>query len=426
MATTYSDVLRGKSRVSGLRKRGETFRGLANEAGSFVTPPGQVQQMGGMAAPTPQSVDWGNIIQRGVGNYMAAKSDKEADQAELQAAELNQQFMRDAIGEDPEAQRLLQMAQAGVPGADKALADKVAPKRQPLATFTQFVAQNPDLDEESLVAMGAEVGIGPELSIGIGRAAKAGTLRTEKLGIDKETRQLEGQLLRDENRLTLAAQLRPQTGMGGRPGGPAAGLSPGERQLRGKLMAEADKELQSIGSTTGKYDQVRSTIERDNAFGVTSKTAEFLGESPIRILSAVGKSMQSEGQLRLKDYVTGEVLKRMSMLGGNDSNEELNRITASLPSAMNNKQAALAMLESLHDWEETNRLAIKLRRDDIQSGQWFGKEPSRDDYYRMAKQLRAGGQQGNPQPAQPTVPFQGIPAEQINGLESMLDELGLQ
>lgn len=420
---TYSDVLRGKSRATGLRKRGETFRGLANEAGSFTTAPGQVQQMAGMTAPTPQAIDWGNIIQRGMGNYMAGKADKEADEAEMQAAELNQQFMRDAIGEDPEAQRLLQMAQAGVPGADKALADKVAPKRQPLATFTQFVAQNPDLDDESAIAFGAESGIGPELATGIVRAARAGTLRTEKLGLAKEQRTLEGQLLRDESRLTLAAQLRPQTG---RPGGPAAGLSPGERQLRGKLMAEADKELREIGATTGKYDQVRATIERDNAFGVTSKTAEFLGESPIRILSAVGKSMQSEGQLRLKDYVTGEVLKKMQALGGNDSNEELNRITASLPSAMNDKQAALAMLESLHDWEETNRLAIKLRRDDIQSGQWFGKEPSRDEYYQMAKRLRAGGQQGNPQPAQPTVPFQGIPAEQINGLESMLDELGLQ
>lgn len=419
---TYSDVLRGKSRATGLRKRGEMFRGLANDAGSFVTQPGQIQQMGGMVAPAPQVIDWGNIVQRGVGNYMAGKTDKAADEAELQAAELNQQFMRDAIGEDPEAQRLLQMAQAGVPGADKALADKVAPKRQPLATFTQFVAQNPDLDDASAAAFGAEVGISEAMALGIVKAARAGTLRTEKLGLAKEQRTLEGQLLRDENRLTLAAQLRPQ--LGARPGGPAAGLSPGERQLRGKLMAEADKELQSIGSTSGKYEQVRSTIERDNAFGVTSKTAEFLGESPIRILSAIGKSMQSEGQLRLKDYVTGEVLKKMQMLGGNDSNEELNRITASLPSAMNNRQAAMAMLDSLHEWEETNRLAIKLRRDDIQSGKWFEAEPSRDEYYQMAKQMRAG-QRGNPQPA-PAAPFQGIPAEQIQGLEGMLDELGLQ
>lgn len=418
---TYSDVLRGKSRASGLRKRGETFRGLANDAGSFVTQPGQVQQMGGMAAPTPQSVNWGSIIQRGLGNYMAGKADKQADEAERQATELNQQFMRDAIGEDPEAQRLLQMAQAGVPGADKALADKVAPKRQPLATFTQFVSQNPDLDDESLAALGAEVGISPQLAIGIGKAAKAGTLRTEKLGLEKEQRTMEGNLLRDENKAILRQQYAPP------PRGVAAGtgLTPGQKSIQARMQNEADKELMALGQSGGKFQDLMSTIDRDEIFGKENKVSQFLAESPNRLLAAVGRSNLSEGSLMLKEYMNSKVLERMKALGGNDSNEELRTISASLPDAMNNKEAAMAMLTRLHEWEETNRLAIKLRRDDIQSGAWFNKQPSRDDYYQMAKAQRASGQQGFPQPAQ-AAPLSGIPTEQVNGIEGLLDELGLQ
>lgn len=419
-----AQLLRQKQEQEHLAKRAgtqaNTYRNTSAQMNPQFVVGGASQSMGGQ--PAPVALDWGSILGTGVSNFMAARKDKQAEEAERRAEELSQQFVMEAVGSDPELGRLMQMAQAGVPGADKAVAERISPRRQPLATFTQFISQNPELDDESAVAMGAEAGLSPQLSVGIRDAARKSRQYGEQQTLGKEQRDLEGQLLRDENNAILRQQYaqppRSATSSG-------TGLTPGEKQGRMRMMAEADKELMDLGKSMGKVPELMSTIERDDVFGAESKTSQFLAESPNRLLAAIGRSNLAEGSLMLKEYMNSEVLTRMKALGGNDSNEELRTITASLPDAMNNKEAAMAMLKNIQNWQETVNLAVKLRRDDIQSGRWFGKEPTREHYYQQAKAMRQGGQQGFPQPA-PSAPLSGIPTEQLNGIEGLLDELGIQ
>lgn len=413
---TYGDVLRSQNQASGLRRRADTLQRGLRPPKDFAYGGGQIEQMGGMTAPAPVGIDWGNVIRAGVEPYMAGRADKEADKAEADRDEVSRLFMEDTLKNDQESLRLFQMAQMGMPGADQALAQRIAPKKQPLATFTQFVAQNPDLDDESAIAFGAESGLSPELSKGIVAAARRGSASSKQEALDKEERvfgrALEMEAFRTANR--MAAK-----------GGDS--LTPGQQQLRGKMMQTADQELMDLGQSTGKFDEMMQTIERDQLFGSENKVAQFLSESPNRLIAAAGRSQLSEGSLMLKEYMNSKVLTRMKQLGGNDSNEELRNITASLPDAMNNKEAAMAMLKKLHDWEETVRLATKLRRDDIQAGTWFSRTPSREDYWSRAKQMRAGGQTGNPQPAQ-QAPINNVPTQgglpDPSELERLLDEEG--
>lgn len=415
-------ALRKRQDAKQLAEQGQQFQGMADLSmrRGFDIGGGSIQGMNGYQAPAPTAIDWGGILQSGVGNYMSAKSRKESKAAEVDADAINRQFMMDVLNDDPEAQRLMQMVQAGVPGAEDALSSRVAPKKQPVAMFTQFLSQNPEIDEAAAIELGAQSGLSAELSMGLVKAAKASRSEERQYAEGMKAEELGQRMIlqdrRDQN--ALLRKMTPSTsvslgrrGLAGADGGGAGRELTGlERGQRGKMMAEIDKELMAIGQSSGQFDELMNTIERDNTFGGQSKVAEFLAERENPLAAAVGKSQLSEGNLRLKNYVMSETLKRMAQLGGNDSNEELNRITGSLPSAMNDKTAAVAMLKQLHEWEETTRLAIKLRRDDIQTERWFATQGTPDDYYRMAKQIRAGG--GSPAaPQQQAAPAYNFDAE---------------
>jgi hypothetical protein len=75
----------------------------------------------------------------------------------------------------------------------------------------------------------------------------------------------------------------------------------------------------------------------------------------------------------------------MSLLGGNDSNEELNRMRASLPKVTNNQEAALTLMDQLHEWQAINKEAMERRQQDLQSGRFFSQDREQSDYYREVK-----------------------------------------
>lgn len=415
---TIVDVLRagqGARRAGNRRQRWDQFSQDMAGQSPVVGTGGTPASVGGVniTIPGQQAVNWGGVLGGAASNFMGARAQRDEERLMEQKEMLSNELMRSTFENDPEGMRLIQAYQAGVPGAEQAVQAHLAPKKEALGAFLQYI-QSGVADEEAAAAMAERYGISPE----VGRKmASTAVGRAKSLRDEERNWNLNADLLKQENLYALkGAQGASVTGDGQR------ALTPGEKQTRAKMMDALDKELMAAGVSDTKFQEVMSTIERDDAFGPASKLSEFLAESPNRALAAVGKNMQSEGQLKLKEYLTSETLRRMAMLGGNDSNEELNRITASLPSAMNDKQAAMAMLNSLHQWEKITRMAVKMRRDDIQSGAWFNNQPGPDDYYRKAKAAVTGGQSYTPTPGAPA----GIPTEQLNSIEMMLDDLGLQ
>lgn len=123
---------------------------------------GQFGQGYGEAAGGHGYVDWGSIIGRGVGNYMQAKERKTAETMEDKGESFQKELFSTFMKDDPKAQEYLQMAQAGIPGADKLLAQHIAPKKEPIAALIQGVmsgAVSPELAQELAPRYGVDPSI---------------------------------------------------------------------------------------------------------------------------------------------------------------------------------------------------------------------------------------------------------------------------
>lgn len=396
--TTMADILRGKSGASKSRARGLQFQDMANSAGPAYSSGGMVQGMGGVASPTPGVMNWGNIAQKGLGNYMAAKENKKASEEEARIDELGQQFMKDTLGGDPEAMKLFKMTQMGVPGADKALADHLTPKKQSLAVLMQAVTSG-QLDPDMAAEVAPQFGISPEMA----RKSATYALETKEKAAEREFKQKaalksigRGSTGASSNKLSFQdylnlppEQQEAYERFSGRKGAKDNSMTPGERNERAKALQKMDKAVEQMEASSAKFDALRPKLEDPKAFGAKQTTAQVLAEMENPILSAIGTSMRSETSMLLEDYLNDEVLDRMAQLGGNDSNEELNRMRASLPKVLNNQEAALALMDQLHQWQQDTKEAMRRRRQDMQSGEYFSPDAQAKDYYREVRQGRA-------------------------------------
>lgn len=437
-AGMYSQILRKRQQADMARQQAGRFQGLADTANpSGVVGGGQVAGMG-MSQATPMAIDWGGIIQKAGGNFMAARKESEAGKASTQAEELNRMFMQESIGEDPEAQRLLQMAQAGVPGADQALADRVAPKKEAMGAFLQHL-QTGNADPEFAAAVAERYGISPEL------ARQAATSYRQNM-MEMQDRDLQGKAALKQmdfsNRVALkgipqakaaapgaapdaAAAGQPATGlMAGLPDLPDwNSLSYAEKQYAIKAIGEEEKEQSEIRGQMYKYEELRPMLEE--AFGAKQKASEFLLNAadklpgPLASAAMMGSDMlQNEANAKLKDYVNGAVLKKMAALGGNDSNEELARMMATLPRIGQSPEVAIALTDALHRFETISDRVMQIRKQALAAGGHRYLSSIEQNLYKIAEQqlLQSGAigprvdLSGGSKPAPMAQPQQQAPA----------------
>lgn len=434
---TLAAILRKRQEADLQRQQANRFQGIAQQANtSGVVGGGQVAGMG-MSQATPQAIDWGGIIQGAAGNYLAARKEKEAGQSSQEAEELNRQFMMETIGNDPESQRLLQMAQVGIPGAEQALADRIAPKKEAMGAFLQHL-QTGNADPEFAAAIAERYGISPELA-----SQAATSYRQNMLATSEQDFQQRAALSRQGFEQSAALRGIPQAkavavgpngeyisteGGGMEPNTAAgAGLTPGQLQIRDRQLIEWDKERATIESQMGKYEQLRPMVAE--AFGPTQKISEVLTNMADRLpmglgapVGAAGAVMRNEANALLKDYVNSEVLKRMAALGGNDSNEELRRMTASLPSAEQSAEVAMALMDALHRYETIGQRVLQKRTEILANEGAAGLAPGRNLYRQAEAELIAEGaigpkidlspKKGRTQQPAPVAPVQQAPQQQ--------------
>lgn len=412
---TMQDILRNQQVIGQKRGQAEQYQNLANSAGATITPGGTFQGMNGQQMLAPQNIDWGSIAQRAVGNYMGAKSNKEADEAEAKNAELSQAFMQDTLQGDPESMKLFQMSQAGIPGADRALAERISPKKEAMGAFLQFL-QSGNADPEMAAELAPRYGISPELG------AKAATSIAEKMAAANQQdfaqraalkqmgrapagggagRAAAGKLSFSEYMALSDAEKEAYDRFQGKQGKNASqgGMTPGERNYRAKTMNEMDKELVKVDTQLGKFDNLRESLNDPKVFGAGQKAAELAaayGDAPVLggLLSSIATASRSKEFMQLEDYLNSEVLSRMAQLGGSDSNEELRRMRASLPSVMNDQKAALALMDQLNAWQKKNAAALRQQRGELQSGAYYDQDKPAPNY--MQDQL--GAQPAAPAP----------------------------
>lgn len=403
-----ADALRKRQEAERLRGRGLQFQNVANSAGAPTVGGGMVGGMRGAQA-TPEAINWGSIIQSGVGNYQAAKDTATASKMDKEADELSQAFMESTFKQDPESYRLMQMAQAGVPGAEQALAERVNPKKEAMGAFLQHI-QSGMADPDMVGEIAQRYGVDPVL-------AKKAVETQQKRAQEKEAAERAQGLQDYEAKMQIQSRYRPASTSAasrdisfqeymamtpeqqeaynkfkGRKGaGTEGGLTPGERNVRAKQVTETEEAASKMASTRHKFEALNESLSNNpDAFNNTQRVAQWAAESELPILSSVGTYMRSPEMSQLEQAVNDEVLTRMAQLGGNDSNEELRRMRASLPQALNNPEAAKLLLRDMEEFSRTLEQAMELRRRDLQTGDYFREDFVPKNYYSEARRGRSG------------------------------------
>lgn len=154
-----------EARIQSLRGQEQTWNAAAANAmrqSPTLTSGGDQVSVAGrnFTMPRQENINWGAILQGGLSNYMSAKKGKEAQDLEAKKAELNSGFFMSAVGDDPQAQKLAILAQSGVPGADRALAQHIAPKKEAMGAFLQAL---PTLSPDAAAELAPRYGLTPEL-----------------------------------------------------------------------------------------------------------------------------------------------------------------------------------------------------------------------------------------------------------------------
>lgn len=403
-----ADALRKRQEAERLRGRGLQFQNVANSAGAPTVGGGMVGGMRGAQA-TPEAINWGSIIQSGVGNYQAAKDTATASKMDKEADELSQAFMESTFKSDPESYRLMQMAQAGVPGAEQALAERVNPKKEAMGAFLQHI-QSGMADPDMVGEVAQRYGVDPEL-------ARKAVETQQKRAAEREAAERAQGLQDYEAKMKIQARYRPAPASAargdisfqeymamtpeqqeaynkfkGRKGaGTEGGLTPGERNVRAKKVTETEEAASKMANTRHKFEALNESLSKNpDAFDNTQRVAQWAAESELPILSSVGTYMRSPEMSQLEQAVNDEVLTRMAQLGGNDSNEELRRMRASLPQALNNQEAAKLLLRDMEEFSRTLEQAMELRRRDLQTGDYFREDFVPKNYYSEARRGRSG------------------------------------
>lgn len=331
--------------------------------------------------PEIKQVNYGDILGAGVSSFLGARADKLDRQAKTEMDDINDEFMNSTLRDDPQAMKLYGLAQAGLPGADKALAQHLAPKKTSMAVIVQGITSG-NLDPEMAAAMAAEQNLDPEM---VRRAAEYAQKQVQA----KADRKLSDQ----KELIDYRASRRPvpmgrSSGGGGKSAGreitltngtvaevdtptPAYDLSPGQKQNQAKNLNALDDVISKAEQQVAKFPEVWEAAGRAGGLGKGQQFSQFLSESNIGPLNALGMATRSPEAALLHDYANSEVLQRMAQLGGNDSNEELRRMQASVPNALQNPETMRVLLKRFDQWTRKNLELAKQRRQAFQTGEYY-------------------------------------------------------
>jgi hypothetical protein len=329
-------------------------------------------------AGTPREVDWGNIIQAGVGNFMQARKSKEAQQETNSAADFSQQFAENVFQNDPQGRQLMQLAQAGIPGADKALAEHLSPKKEALGSLTQLIQSGQGTPEfAQAIAQQYFPGMDPQLVFGAAKNAAAQKVK------DREALQQQklGEIV-----LTNDLGTKRDLAVADAKGDNKPALTPTETGARLKSMEANTATLNSIGATEARLQELNSMAnDQNSAVGAWQRAAASVAKSGIPIVEDIASNFQNEFFSKLEATVNEMAAGKTQLLRGPASDRDVALMLKTLPNAQRDPQVLKDLLKQAMDFTKTQRVAAQLQNIDINSGRNLELGTDLVDYYQLAK-----------------------------------------
>lgn len=311
-----ADLLRRRNAAS---KQATLSAGNAQMWGNDFQNPQFTQTVdGGRDAPDQVVINWGDILGKGVSNYMGASERKKSVDAQDEVKNINNEFMETTLASDPQAQKLYSAVQAGLPGADKALTDHLAPKKQSMAVLVQGLTSglmDPQLAEQLAGQYGLDANV-------VRKAAEYAAKRKETESTDKFSQKVILQDMKGDTSQALADSKPTKNGLT-----PAelrnlpieqriemarsGGRESQESKERGKLKVQAEQDLQTTDLA------IKNTADLINMAGKADYWPGNLGMKGAKMTTNANNAMvnQAIDQLVL-DEANGK-------LGGGVSNADV-------------------------------------------------------------------------------------------------------
>lgn len=169
-----AELLRRRNAAS---KQAQLSAGNAQMWGNdFQNPQFSQVTRGAQGQPDQVNINWGDILGKGISNYMGAKERKRSVESQDEVKEINNQFMQSTLSSDPTATKLYGAVQAGVPGADKALMQHMAPKKEAMAGLVQGLTSG-NVSPEMAQQLAPTYGLDPNV---VRRAAEFASKKKEE------------------------------------------------------------------------------------------------------------------------------------------------------------------------------------------------------------------------------------------------------
>lgn len=425
-----AEQLRAKRKADAEAQRQRQSQELFQQQALNSTPP--VVSSGGfsadvagrqMTSPGVVQVDYMSAVKPLAQAWMANRAGAKADELDAQSSKTQDAARKQMFGNDQEAERLMLLAELGVPGAEDALANKISPRQESLAGATQFVAQG-----GSIKGIAHKYGLSEEQGAQLEASIRAEQRRTSNEEFERQKALrllgLEKQQMTDYDRWKndpegFAEYRRLMNGEGTGRGDPikrmmveavmsgdpemlakakelrtlmegSAGLPAGVEGQRAKEILATEKDLQKFDQFTADIAKMKKMGEDKTLFTPGQKAAwtyySTNGEADAPIFKRVlGAESLREEWRELNSMVTNKALQDMALLGGSDSNEELRKIMAQYPDALSSQKTFQTLTERLEKYENVARRAAEMRLEDLRNRSFFGETaPRKKSYFRAA------------------------------------------
>lgn len=453
----YRDRMRRKremdSKIEALRRANQGYGEVIGQQTPDTVGDGRSARINvagrSMEHMNPVRANWAAPIGKMAAGYLGRKTRQKEDAAVQESdAEMDDLLMQ-TMGNDEEGKRLAAMSQMGIPGADRALAQHLAPKKEAMAGLLQFLSNGGDPAMAAQLA--PQYGLDPTTVQQAAERMKSERAATEAADFEKEkalkllgikpTKPSEFELWQQDPegyaKFKAAGDAAPKTDLkamlaqaildgdqakidaytkalqtGGKQSGVDAqgrrALTPGELQDRAKNLTKFREQLKEAQKGNSGYNisQIEAAINDPKNFTAKNRIATQLstigdaagargiyGAGPIT--RAITTPMKTPGTNAMESFFMSQALKDMAMLGGSDSNEELAKIQSQYPTVMNSQEGARLLFDNFKRWNAINERAIQIQMNEYQSTESYtstdGTAINETPYKRAERELIASG-----------------------------------
>jgi hypothetical protein len=443
----YRDRMRRKremdSKIEALRRANQGYGEVIGQQTPDTVGDGRSARINvagrSMEHMNPVRANWAAPIGKMAAGYLGRKTRQKEDAAVQESdAEMDDLLMQ-TMGNDEEGKRLAAMSQMGIPGADRALAQHLAPKKEAMAGLLQFLSNGGD------PAMAAQ--LAPQYGLDPATVQQAAErMKTERTATDaaefeqkkalkllglKSDKPTEFELWqRDPEgyaKFKAAGDAAPKTDLKAMLAqaildGDQAKIDAYTKALQTGVDAQGRRALQDRAKNLTKFReqlkeaqkgnsgyniaQIEAAINDPKNFTAKNRIATQLstigdaagargiyGAGPIT--RAITTSMKTPGTNAMESFFMSQALKDMTMLGGSDSNEELAKIQSQYPTVMNSQEGARLLFENFKRWNAINERAIQIQMNEYQSTESYtntdGTAINETPYKRAERELIASG-----------------------------------